>query len=336
MKTYCNPLSIPDVPSGRWLDTDLTRRNPRDFKDYRSISDPSVVYHNGKWILYPSYCVAYITEDFVNWKHIDIGIPHLRYSPAVVQFRGKWYLNGHNMSEVYVSDEPTGPFVLCGHMTDCKGIRLTPSDGCYLADGDRLYFYWHSALPVGDADVEYMTCTIGVEMDPDEPWRMLHEPVVINNFRPELEWQRLGEYHQNGRIGWVEGPWMKKIGSRYYLLYAACGTEFGAYTNGILYSDEGPLSGFHPQEHHDPFTEKRTGLVRGAGHGCLVDGPGGTLWTFYTNIFCYNCMSAESAWILSALMKMGSCIVRRPRKRRSLHPEFCRTRKTEMIPAGFR
>ena len=39
MKTYCNPLSIPDVPSGRWLDTDLTRRDPRDFKDYRSISD---------------------------------------------------------------------------------------------------------------------------------------------------------------------------------------------------------------------------------------------------------------------------------------------------------
>ena len=52
--------------------TDLTRRNPRDFKDYRSISDPSVVYHNGKWILYQSFSVAYITEDFVNWKHIDI------------------------------------------------------------------------------------------------------------------------------------------------------------------------------------------------------------------------------------------------------------------------
>ncbi|MBQ7301801.1 MAG: hypothetical protein IJW77_18385 [Clostridia bacterium] len=140
MKTYCNPLSIPDVPSGRWLDTDLTRRNPRDFKDYRSISDPSVVYHDGKWILYPSYSVAYITEDFVTWRHIDIGIPHLRYSPAVVQFRGKWYLNGHGMSEVYVSAEPTGPFVMCGHMTDCRGNRQTPSDGCYLADGDRLYF----------------------------------------------------------------------------------------------------------------------------------------------------------------------------------------------------
>lgn len=288
MKTYCNPLSIPDIPSGRWLDTEQTRTDPRAFRDYRSISDPSVVYHDGKWILYPSYSVAYITEDFVHWKHVDIGIPHLRYSPAVVQFRGKWYINGHSMSEVYVSDEPTGLFVLCGHMTDCHGNRIKPADGCYLADGDRLYFYWHSALPVGDADVEYMACTIGVEMNPDEPWRMLHEPTVINRFRPEVEWQRLGEYHQNGRIGWVEGPWMKKIGSRYYMLYAACGTEYSAYTNGILYSDEGPLSGFRPQEHYDPFTEKRTGLVRGAGHGCLVDGPNDTLWVFYTNIFCYN------------------------------------------------
>ena len=31
-------------------------------------------------------------------------------------------------------------------------------------------------------------------------------------------------------------------------------------------------------------------LPSGAGHGCLADGPGGTLWAFYTNIFCFNHM----------------------------------------------
>ena len=40
-KTYCNPLSIADVKSGRWLDAKLTKANERDFKDYRSISDPA-------------------------------------------------------------------------------------------------------------------------------------------------------------------------------------------------------------------------------------------------------------------------------------------------------
>ena len=135
-----------------------------------------------------------------------------------------------------------------------------------------------------------MTGTAGVEMDPDKPWQMLSEPVMVNCFDPNQEWQCMGEMHQNERMGWIEGQWVKKIGNRYYLLYSGAATEFGTYANGVAYSDEGPLSGFRPQKNHNPFTEKRTGLVRGAGHGCLVEGPGRTLWTFYTNIFCYNHM----------------------------------------------
>jgi hypothetical protein len=91
-------------------------------------------------------------------------------------------------------------------------------------------------------------------------------------------------------MGWIEGQWMKKIGSRYYLLYSGSGTQYSTYANGIAISDEGPLSGFRNQENYNPFTVKRHGLTRGAGHGCLVDGPGGTLWTFYTCVFCYNHM----------------------------------------------
>lgn len=287
MKTYCNPLSIPDIKSGRWLDTRQTRANPRDFNDYRSISDPSVIYHDGKWILYPSYTLAYVSEDFIHWKYVDIGIPTLNYSPAVVEFRGKWYLNGHSMPEIYSADSPLGPFTQCGNLTDCHGNTIAVCDGCYLADGDHLYFYWVGYAPAEHGEVECYTTTLGVELNPDRPWEMLTEPVEINRFDPDRVWQCFGEHHQNTRIGYVEGQWMKKIGSRYYLLYAACGTELGTYTNGIMISDEGPLSGFRYQK-NDPFTEKRSGLVRGAGHGCLVDGPGGTLWTFYTNIFCFN------------------------------------------------
>ena len=288
-KTYCNPLSIPDVPSGRWLDTDLTRANVRNFNDYRSISDPSVIYYDGKWILYPSYAVAWVTEDFVHWKHVDIGVPHMRYSPAITQFRGKWYLGGHGMSELYCADEPTGPFVLCGHITNIHGGIESPMDTCFLADGDRLYLYWvQCAAPAPGENVEMVTRTVGVELDPEKPWQMLHEPVTLNQFDPNIAWQRTGEYHQNRRMGWIEGQWMKKIGNRYYLLYSGSGTEFSTYVNGIAISDEGPLTGFRPQKNHDPFTYKRHGLTRGAGHGCLVDGPNGTLWTFYTNIFCMN------------------------------------------------
>ncbi len=288
-KTYCNPLSIEDVKSGRWLDYDCSQIDPTTGKDYRSISDPSVIYHDGKWIMYPSYAVAYVSEDFVNWKHVDIGVDNMRYSPAVAQFRGKWYLNGHGMSEVYCADDPLGPFTLCGHMTTCHGEVFRPVDGCYFSEGDHLYFYWFGARkPEEGEDVESVFGTLGAECDPNEPWKMLTEPVWINQFDPSRTWQRMGEHNQNSRLGWIEGQWMTKIGNRYYLLYSGSGTRFGTYANGVAYSDEGPLSGFVNQERHDPLTAKPHGLVRGAGHGCIVEGPNNTYWTFYTSLFCYN------------------------------------------------
>lgn len=76
-KTYCNPLPIADIPSGRWLDVSMTKDDPRSMPDYRSISDPSVVYHEGKWILYPSYAMAYVSTDFVHWTYVDIGMETL-------------------------------------------------------------------------------------------------------------------------------------------------------------------------------------------------------------------------------------------------------------------
>ena len=114
--TYCNPLSIAGIPDGRPLDASLSQE--WSVTDYRSISDPSVIYHDGKWILYPSYRVAYVTEDFVHWKHVDVGVHDVRYSPAITQFRGKWYLTGHNRPEFFCADEPTGPFVRCGTLSD--------------------------------------------------------------------------------------------------------------------------------------------------------------------------------------------------------------------------
>ena len=80
--TYCNPLTIANVDDGRPLDGSLS--GDYSITDYRSISDPSVIYHDGKWIMYPSYHLAYVTEDFVHWHHVDIGIHDVRYSPAVV------------------------------------------------------------------------------------------------------------------------------------------------------------------------------------------------------------------------------------------------------------
>ena len=238
--------------------------------------------------MYPSYAVAYVSENFVDWKHVDIGIHDVGYSPAVVKFRGKWYLGGRD-SKMYCADDPLGPFKFCGTMTYADGRVLRASDSCYLADGDRLYIYYHvTRKPTENERADTITQTVGAECDPNEPWRLITDPVVINEFNPSKEWQRFGEHNQNERVGYIEGQWIVKIGSRYYLLYSGSGTAYASYANGVAYSDDGPLSNFKPQINHDPLTIKRHGLLRGAGHGCIVEGPNKTYWIFYTSIFNYN------------------------------------------------
>ncbi|MBQ9940320.1 MAG: family 43 glycosylhydrolase [Clostridia bacterium] len=291
MKTYCNPLPVEDMPSG-YRDDVRVPKEQSGINDYRSMGDPSVVYHDGKWYMYPSYKLAYVSEDFVNWKKIDIGVDNVNYSPAIVEFRGKWYLSGHSRPEVYCADSPEGPFKLCGMLTDTKGNHMKVPDGCYLADGDRLYFYWHEGSSdkdiCGERDVEYYTSTVGAELDPDKPWMLITEPVVINEFDKTKQWQCTGEYNQNRRMGWIEGQWAFKIGNRYYLMYSGCGTEYSGYVNAVVYSDQGPLSGFRPQKNHNPLAESRYGVVKGAGHGSIVKGPNDTLWMFYSSVFGFN------------------------------------------------
>ena len=47
------------------------------------------------------------------------------------------------------------------------------------------------------------------------------------------------------------------------------------------YVSDRPLGPFVYQS-HNPISGRRDGLVRGPGHGCIVVGPRGTLWAFYT------------------------------------------------------
>ena len=76
--TGCNPLPIPQIPRGKddWYPFEhgmFSHENkPESVKgpDYRTVSDPTVFYHDGKWYLYPSYGMAWVSEDFANWKHV--------------------------------------------------------------------------------------------------------------------------------------------------------------------------------------------------------------------------------------------------------------------------
>ena len=113
-------------------------------------------------------------------------------------------------------------------------------------------------------------------------------------------WERFGQDHRgavfpDGRpVGnYLEGAWMTKHAGRYYLQYAAPGTEHNSYATGT-YVGDGPLGPF-AYAAYNPVAYKPGGFVQGAGHGSTFqDGHGnwfnsgtpwvGANWTFERRI----------------------------------------------------
>lgn len=265
--TYCNPLPIPSYPKG------INTHFYTDERDFRSLADPTCVYYDNKWYLYISHGMVWVSEDFVNWEYHPLNVS-LGYAPTVVHFKGKFYLTSNSVNILYVSDNPCGPFELVGEFKNVKGERQAVPDPMLFADDDgRLYVYFGSGYPG----------IFGAELDPENPTQLLCDPVLLMQYQPENVWERLGQFNENPNISYPEGSWMYKKNGRYYLTFGSPATQHATYAMGAYVSDEGPLSGFRYQK-HNPFALGRYGLVSGAGHGSVVDGPNDTIWVFYTSI----------------------------------------------------
>lgn len=243
-----------------------------DAPDFRETADPSVIFYDRKWYLYPSAGMAYVSEDFVTWEHRPLNLPDIGYAPTVVHWRGKFYFTACH-APLYVADHPLGPLTEVAAFCDCEGKPIQDwSDPMLFADDDSLYAYWGLA---GDG-------IKGVRLDPDRPNRAVTSRQVLMKFDPEHHWERFGEWNEDPSQSYVEGPWMVKLRGRYFLTYTAPGTEFSSYGMGAYVGDH-PLGPFTYQA-RNPICSARSGLVRGPGHGCIVKGPNQTIWAFYTCI----------------------------------------------------
>jgi len=266
--TYCNPIPLPDYPIGR--------QGLEDEYNWRETADPSVIYENGIWYLYSSCGMVYWSRDFCTWQHERMEPYDCGYAPSVTKHNGKFYLSA-SLSELYVSDDPLGPFVSLGAFTLPDGNKL---ERCYdpmmFSDDDgRLFLYYTTGMPL----------ILGVELDKNEPTKLLSEPALMFKFDPNHIWERIGEYNDDGAMSAMEGPWLFKRNGVYYLTYCAPATEYSSYGLGA-YKGEGPLGPWTYME-SSPFTQKRDGVVRGPGHGSIVEGPNDSLWVFYTTTVCY-------------------------------------------------
>lgn len=314
-KTYCNPIVLPDYPTlrakshpgsrpdwgraGKKLlteaeviqevgkdlpDVQFLYKNVRNEEygriaenDVRATADPTVCFWDGRWYLYTTSGVIYDSEDLVHWvPHFDetwmpLSTP---MAPTVERFRGKYYASC-NSTPLHVADSPLGPWRKVGEWTLSDGREMLCNDPMIFADEDQLYLYWGLGSAI-----------LGAQLNPDQPNRLLTFPKVLIQFHPENWWERFGAANEDWEKGFIEGSWMKKIGSTYYLLYSCSGTEYFNYAMGAYVGDS-PLGNFIPQK-KNPVSRSREGFIRGGGHGSIVDGPNDTMWCFYTIPVCVD------------------------------------------------
>lgn len=264
MSTYCNPVNI-DY-------TYMIYNAHRDIS-YRSGADPAVVEFRGEYYLFVTRSMGYRhSSDLLNWSFI---------TPE------KWYFEGSNApaafnlkdSLLYVTGNPSGSMSLLytddpkrGNWQAVPAILNDLQDPALFADDDgKWYLYWGSSnkFPVR-----------AKTLDPSKRFRPSEKTWELFNLRPEEHgWERFGENHSDTVLGgYIEGPWMTKHEGTYYLQYAAPGTEFNVYGDGV-YTSDSPLGPFKYAP-NSPFSYKPGGFMNGAGHGSTVKGPGQRYWHF--------------------------------------------------------
>ena len=281
VSTYCNPMSIPDMPVGivcrdakngdpiaeKGWRHDFWIRSACQFKQvrqFRELADPVVYAEGDTWYLYPSAGLMWTSTDFGGtWKHEPVQAEG-SYAPAVAKFRGKYYLctSGGPLS---VADSPTGPFTTLGDF-DKTSFSSDPQmphtlDPSLLADGDHLYLYWGCCAKP--------KAIWGVELDPENPLKAKTPGSAVCLMTYDTE-----------KYPWlvelIEGPWAFKRGDTFYLTYATDNTANPGYRWCAMKSKE-PLAGFVHQE-KTPFFMTDKGLVTGTSHGSIWQDCRGDWW----------------------------------------------------------
>jgi len=272
-ETYCNPLDI---------DYTYMVYNSAKNQSYRSGADPAVVEFRGEYYMFVTRSFGYWhSTDLVNWEFIK---------PE------KWFFEGCNAptafnykdSMIYFAGDPAGYGSIL-YTDDPKSGKWEPTASIsyniqdselFIDDDGRTYLYWGSSnvhpirVKVLDRDDRFLET--GVTKD------------LINLVEDEHGWERFGQdnFHPTLKEGYMEGASMTKHNGKYYLQYAAPGTQFNVYGDGAYVSDS-PLGPFEYMK-NNPVSFKPGGFTNGAGHGMTMQQTNGQYWHFATMALASN------------------------------------------------
>jgi hypothetical protein len=259
--TVCNPVNI----SYRFQLEGISDRACRE------AADPSVVFYEGEFWLYASKSGGYWrSPDLRAWTFVpSSALPVEDYAPDAEVIDGRIVVTASRRGKpcpVYRTTDPAAD--------DWEAVCDCPEHNdpaLFQDDNGRVYRYWGCSnhLPLYACELDRGTLLpIGETVE-------VYHAYAPGRVAPG--WERRGENHGvTDRPPHVEGPWMTKYAGRYYLQYAAPGTQYNVYGDAVLVGD-GPLGPFEMQA-SNPFSYKPGGFLPGAGHGSTFRDRHGNWW----------------------------------------------------------
>ena len=301
MKYYCNPVNVnyryqfhpdPDAPG-------KTRA-------CREAADPSLICFHGRYYIFASMTLGvWVSDDMAHWENhrLPQDLPLYDYAPDA-RVMGDWvYICASSREKD--CDRWRTKDILSGPYEKIPGAFPFWDPNLFIDDDGRVYFYWgcSNATPIW-----------GIELDPATLRPRGEKRVLLSGHPLEIGYERVG--HDNSvypaseeeveksfhaflrergvtedqvpesirpmirgmasRMPFIEGAWMNKYNGKYYLQYAAPGTEYNTYSDGVYVSDR-PLGPFTLAD-NNPFSYKPGGFLPGAGHGSTMRDMKGQWW----------------------------------------------------------
>ncbi|AEB06433.1 glycoside hydrolase family 43 [Coriobacterium glomerans PW2] len=275
-RTICNPLDLPyryqiKIAPGKqaeWI--------------FREGADPTIIRWRDRFLLFASMSGGFWhSRDLMSWEFkATPELPIHDYAPDVREIDGSVvFCASHrdSLCTFYRSEDPISEtFEPIAQTMEFWDPDLFQDD-----DG-KLYLYW------GCSSTEPI---FGVELD-RQTFKPLGSPIpLIDRDESRLGWERKGENNHvgepknameaailahTGNRPFIEGAYMTKWNGRYYLQFAAPGTECNVYADGV-YIGRSPLGPFEYQA-WNPFSSNPGGFMQAAGHGSTFQDFYGNWW----------------------------------------------------------